>query len=78
MLSSLNSIKGQQNFDGSSAGKEEPVNCTDFKEETVRLYLDFVHDIKQSHEKIGFNQLIELIRFLADMGKIGNDSYATD
>jgi hypothetical protein len=45
------------------------VNCTEFEEETVRLYLDFVHNIKQSHEEIEYTQLIELVKFLIDMGK---------
>ena len=45
-----------------------------FDEETVRLYLDFAHNIKESNEEIEFNQLIELIKFLVDMGKTGYDS----
>ena len=49
------------------------MDCTNFKEETVRLYLDLVHNIKQSHEQIEFNQLIELIKFVVDMGKTGYD-----
>ena len=69
-----NSDKGQQNFNATSANENKPIDCTDFEEETVRLYLNFVHNIKQSHEEIKFSQLLELVRFLAEMGKTGNYS----
>ena len=55
------------------ADKSHEIICTEFEEETIRLYLDFLHNIKQC-EKIKFNQLIELIKFLNDMGKTGHDS----
>ena len=66
-------IQGQRNFESRSAEESLEIDCAKFEEKTVRLYLDFVHNIKQSHEEIEYNQLMKLISFLDDMGKTGHE-----
>ena len=65
---------GKRNVESKSTNDCLEVDCTKFEEKTVRLYLDFVHNIKQGQQEMEFEQLIELIKFLVDMGKTGNDS----
>ena len=65
----LSSIKREKQKRPTSQTFLQNNPCSDFEKETVRLYLDFVHNIKQSHEEIELNQLIDLIKFLDDMGK---------
>ena len=67
----MNYSSGQRNFEARSEDESLDIPCTQFEEKTVRLYLDFVHNIKQGNDEIEFNQLLDLIRFLNDMGKTG-------
>ena len=61
------SISGKQNFDDSKT-----LDFSKFNEETIRMYLDAIHNIDIPEEKLDFEQLLKLIRFIVADGKTGN------
>ena len=54
------------NFDGSNI-----LDFSKFDEETIRIYMDCIHNIGIPKEKLEFEQLLKLISFMIADGKTG-------
>jgi hypothetical protein len=57
-------FRKKRNFDGSNI-----IDYSQFDEETIRIYIDCVHNIGIPEEKLGFEQLLKLIQFIIAEGK---------
>ena len=68
----VNNISGKLNFNGKTALDSIEINCKEYDEETIRIYLDCIHNIDIPEDKLGHEQLLKLIRWLLADGKTGN------
>ena len=78
MYPNLSGPKGTANVRTIDGGHE--IDFTNYEEATIKLYLDLIHDLKPITEtflKIELGKLLNLIRFLVELGAIEESEFET-